>query len=579
MPTGAPDNRKTAVEVDRSDASPRRHRQRPDLGDDPDGVHTAPSVRALAPFTPVTSFANGIPRAVATVAPTRYDRTPGPPDRWRQHAGAATVRAGAAPRKTADTIVLPAAAPVGRRQSTVRRSSAPTHERVHPGRWVLISPGVGWALNGLALYRTVDDTAHWTNITPPGVTDAIAHIRAIDFLDADHAWLAVALDNQPFTIDRTADGGRSWQAIRPERMRMRRRPSSGACGTPVAIDFIDRTRGWAVFSANDTSGTLLATVDGGTTWTVVGPTPFVGALHFTDASTAWGTGGRGGVYRTTDGGKTWRQVAVPAGATGATVWPIGAAQFFGRNGVVATRLTLRRTQPPVLTVYSSRDGGSTWTAQAAPVDPGVNVVNDVDYRFSAATPSDWALLFGTRAVAHARRRTALVEAHADDRPARRDPPHRSLLGVAAGDGGVVHDTARRLRQHAAPAHHRRRQDLAVGVTDDRDHRRAPAVIGAGRGRGSSAVRNQPAGEADGAAGRVAVALRVAERQHRAVGREDRVAAPGRRRRDRDRGQAQAPPRARAEELRVAEAEDPAVARDQPVAVARRRRAHRDDRVD
>jgi photosystem II stability/assembly factor-like uncharacterized protein len=299
--------------------------------------------------------------------------------------------------KTAETIVLPTGTglPPTSATSTPTTTTIVSPDAEFIAQIGVISPGVGWALNGLALYRTIDDTATWTNMTPPGVTDALAHIRVLDFLDADHAWLAVALDNQPPTIDRTSDGGRSWDAIRPDACGSTA-AAGDACGTPVAIDFIDRTRGWAVFSSNDTSGTLLATHDAGTTWTVIGPTPFVGMVHFTDASTAWGTGGNGALYRTTDGAKTWRPVTVPADTPDATVSAIGAPQFFGRDVVVATRLTLRRTRPPVLTVYSSRDGGVTWTAQPAPADPGVNVVNDVEYRFSAATPSDWALLFGTR---------------------------------------------------------------------------------------------------------------------------------------------------------------------------------------
>jgi photosystem II stability/assembly factor-like uncharacterized protein len=297
--------------------------------------------------------------------------------------------------KTAETIVLPTATAAP--SATV---APPTHAPIvdpdaeFVGRMGVIAPGAGWALNGLALYRTVDDTAHWSNITPPGVTDAIAHIYALDFLDPDHAWLAVALDNQPVTIDRTSDGGRSWEAIRPNACGAISTPDGLPCGFPVAIDFVDHTHGWAVFSRSDTTGTLLATDDGGTTWTVAGPTPFVGAVHFADASTGWGTGARGALYRTTDGAKTWRSVAVPAGASGTTLSPVDAVQFFGRDGVVLARLTSRPAQPSTLAVYESSDGGASWTTTAAPLDPGANVVNLVEYRFSAAGPRDWALLFG-----------------------------------------------------------------------------------------------------------------------------------------------------------------------------------------
>jgi photosystem II stability/assembly factor-like uncharacterized protein len=303
--------------------------------------------------------------------------------------------------KTADTIVLPAprGAPSSSPPIAGPLSSNPDAEFI--GQMGLIAPGAGWALSGFALYRTVDDTAHWTDITPPGVVDPMAHIDAVDFLDADHAWLAVALDDQPITIERTTDGGRSWQSFRTRLCGSSIASNAAHCGSAAAIDFVDDARGWAVVSTHDTAGTLLATRDGGTTWTVAGPTPFVGMVHFGGASTGWGEGRHGVVYRTTDGGKSWREIALPAnavgtsGTSGAAAVAVGGPQFFGEDHVVMARLRFGPSLPPTLTTYASADGGVTWAAQQAPVDPTVNVVNAPEYRFSAASPSDWALLYGT----------------------------------------------------------------------------------------------------------------------------------------------------------------------------------------
>jgi photosystem II stability/assembly factor-like uncharacterized protein len=265
------------------------------------------------------------------------------------------------------------------------------------GQMGLISPGVGWALNGLALYRTVDDGAHWSDITPPGTYDPIAHIDALDFLDADHAWAAVSRNSQPLTIYRTVDGGRSWQPLIPDVCGSAPTSTGEPCGAPAAIDFIDRAHGWAVLSPRGVKGTLLATRDGGNRWKVVGDTPFAGTLHFVDPDDGWGVSSASdrALYRTNDGGKTWRVVTLPAGtAKASTPSTISAPQFFGRDDVVTAGLTVGPSEPPRITVYESRDGGSTWVTRASPPDVRADAAEVASYRFSAPTSSDWTLLVG-----------------------------------------------------------------------------------------------------------------------------------------------------------------------------------------
>jgi len=78
--------------------------------------------------------------------------------------------------KTAETIVLPTGTglPPTSATSTPTTTTVVSPDAEFIAQIGVISPGVGWALNGLALYRTIDDTATWTNMTPPGVTDARA---------------------------------------------------------------------------------------------------------------------------------------------------------------------------------------------------------------------------------------------------------------------------------------------------------------------------------------------------------------------------------------------------------------------
>jgi photosystem II stability/assembly factor-like uncharacterized protein len=303
--------------------------------------------------------------------------------------------------RSSETIVLPAASP-----STTANPLIPVPDAEFVGQMGLISPGVGWALNGYALYRTVDDGAHWSIITPPGTYDPIAHIYALDFLDADHAWAAVSLNSQPLRILRTADGGRLWTPILPNVCGTVLFVTALPCGSPVSIDFVDPQHGWALFSKPRSRGTLLATNDGGRTWTIVSRTPFSGALHFVDRDRGWavtdptdffgiGPPGKpgGALYRTGDAGKTWQVVALPtAEAIGSLPLAVGAPQFLGHDDVVAARLVLKPANQRTIVVYSSHNSGATWTAHDAPSVIGVRFSDLDSYRFSAATASDWTLL-------------------------------------------------------------------------------------------------------------------------------------------------------------------------------------------
>jgi len=88
----------------------------------------------------------------------------------------------------------------------------------------LVSPRMGWAMNGLGAWLTLDGGAHWRTITPSHVSsmgDPVARIIQIEFADARHGWIS-ATDVRGATgslrhgeIDRTTDGGRTWNTVTP----------------------------------------------------------------------------------------------------------------------------------------------------------------------------------------------------------------------------------------------------------------------------------------------------------------------------------------------------------------------------
>ena len=150
-----------------------------------------------------------------------------------------------------------------------------------------------------------------------------------------HAWAA----GEPGVLLVTADGGATWKRQRfllPQR------------GVDVA--FADARTGWLVTDA----GTVLASSDGGAAWTVVEQVKAdVKAIAATDAAHAWivgnalgaaGEPGASAVFRTSDGGATWKRTS------------FGMAQLADvafadeRRGVL---VALDR-------IWSTRDGGRTW---------------------------------------------------------------------------------------------------------------------------------------------------------------------------------------------------------------------------
>ena len=107
----------------------------------------------------------------------------------------------------------------------------------------------------------------------------------------------------------------------------------------------------------------------------------------------------GGVlYRTTDGGTTWHAARLPPlpGYPGARA-TFGLPAFFGqRNGVVAGRLYDTRTGAEPVVVYTTDDGGTTWHAHAAPLNPATRTYPQGSFTvpFVASDSNHWAMFAG-----------------------------------------------------------------------------------------------------------------------------------------------------------------------------------------
>lgn len=187
----------------------------------------------------------------------------------------------------------------------------------------------GWAVQaGGTLLRTTDGTT-WQPIA------ALDAAGPVVFTSRDRGFV---LDGRA-TIERTIDGGRTWQPVYHCRALIATdAPRERPC-RPEAIAFSpDGATGYVVTRGlDDNSSAVIKTADGGDTWTVgprlAGVDGTGGSLVFTDALTGLLRAGRA-LKTTSDGGASWHDVvaAVPAGdpkilVAGPVGWMVQGREF------------------------------------------------------------------------------------------------------------------------------------------------------------------------------------------------------------------------------------------------------------
>jgi len=174
----------------------------------------------------------------------------------------------------------------------------------------------GWAVGSTGILATADGGLHWRlQRTVP----ATYHLSGVTFSDARHGWAvggAGAALIKPGFVMATSDGGAHWTL-----------QIAGTRDSLNDVSFVDARRGWVAGS----QGLLYRTTDGGATWTEVAMNRAweFGAVTFADARHGWmvvhphwdvraaaagDTGAAWGLQRqlvllaTSDGGQTWTAV-------------------------------------------------------------------------------------------------------------------------------------------------------------------------------------------------------------------------------------------------------------------------------
>jgi photosystem II stability/assembly factor-like uncharacterized protein len=275
-----------------------------------------------------------------------------------------------------------------------------------------------WALILAVLFTGCGDGArHGGTVRPPaagrGATASRAArvrskvaLESLQMVTPRVGWaMAVDRDGYPVTVVRTSDGGRVWRAAGPP----------GLHGQGLRAAFYGPSDAWATwsFTLRRAWPVTYQTADGGRTWQRMGRVPVAAigasAPDMVTRRLGWVTAGLGvaagssgiAIFRTTDGGATWRIVELTTG--GGQGSPTSGAIAFGCDKSFAVFSSARTGWvagacaggPP--TFWTSRDAGITWRRQPLPRPSGTGVLTSCQCGLTApvfTSPKDGALWAG-----------------------------------------------------------------------------------------------------------------------------------------------------------------------------------------
>jgi photosystem II stability/assembly factor-like uncharacterized protein len=245
---------------------------------------------------------------------------------------------------------------------TIAVDAVATEPVGHPIQARLLPGGFGYALTGSELALTSDAGSSWRAATPPGL--AATDIRAVRFVDS-RTGFAVGLsgtERQGFGLWRTTDGGVTWTSSPLPA------PTAVDVSAPISVAATDALHWFVGLSLQQGlgrvgPGVLLASSNGGRTWSrrVL---PGSGPTAFTTPMQGWLAPTDGGLYRTRDGGRTWRSVAVPAPAGFPSKQPPAELPTFSDSTHAVLPVTFRHGARAAVSFLTSSNGGNTWRIAA-----------------------------------------------------------------------------------------------------------------------------------------------------------------------------------------------------------------------
>lgn len=254
-----------------------------------------------------------------------------------------------------------------------------TH-RPQPPRLVridMMSTKTGWALSATTLYHTQDGGKKWARVQGLPLPAKRLMPAQFAFVEARQAVMIYTQPNGTIDQEETFNSGRSW------RRQTIASPfgNSGGSPVPTQITFQSPERGWLLLAPiqgmNSSTGALLATTNGGTTWTVtvkntVGMwTPPLGRTTgmFTSPTQGWLMAATTSttpatLYRTTDAGVHW-QSELPWFRPSQNQ-PLIPPFPFGQQALLPSIQTSPTGIVQGLTLWRSDTGGASWIPNPNP---------------------------------------------------------------------------------------------------------------------------------------------------------------------------------------------------------------------
>ena len=322
----------------------------------------------------------------------------------------------------------------------------------------LLSPGVGWAVNGLGFYMTWDGGRLWSDVHVPELNgDVVAGFMAAD--SPSSRTLVLAFGDSGSSYGTCADPAGSASrpigdvAISTNAGRTWRTTPFPACRVPTRISFLNANDGFAVTEDGKavTPDLLYATTSGGQYWQRVGHLPKPGPIDFTSTHDGWLLAGNK-IYRTVNGGQSWHHANVCQQPADKTVTiDCGIPHFFGANGAIET---IRSTAgiADSTSVSTTTDNGLTWRSRKITVSQRVQ--GSLAAQLSAANAGDLFAYFQGSVLAQKPQRRPLVAAATGTQIRRwcRDELHHRQLRLDPRRGLPIR-------------HHGRRGAMAPNETD------------------------------------------------------------------------------------------------------------------